>query len=210
MPYKIIIVGNSLSGKTAWLNRLSGLEYIRTETTIGTQFSIFTILFDRKELRFEVWDIAGHERYLSLYPMFVKDADVVMIFVNLSRDISEKVDIMNYVESIVSCETSEKPIRKILIGNHLDHVQPLNSQFMKTIANQLQLPYVEMSVVDDNHFKSFVDILNETSLFTDILLEDDEIVTIKESNDVIQLNQMKDHHENKENDDNDDKKCIIV
>lgn len=205
MSYKIIIVGNSLSGKTAWLNRLSGIEYQQTVSTIGTQFSIHPMIFDRKELRFDVWDIAGHERYLSLYPLFLKDADVAMIFVNLSRNISEKFDIMNYVEGIISCESPEKSIRKILIGNHLDHSLPLNRQLMKTISNQLQIPYIEMSVIDDNYFKSFSDILNHTSFFTDILFEEKErnILTEKNNNEVPYQNE-------NTTDENDDKKCIIV
>ena len=108
MPYKIVVVGNSLSGKTAWLNRLTGQEYQRTETTIGTLFSIHSTVFDRNILKFHVWDNAGHERYFSLYPTFMKEVDIVMIFVNLSRNINEKVDIMNYIEIILSCEEENK------------------------------------------------------------------------------------------------------
>jgi small GTP-binding protein len=82
---KIIFLGDSGVGKTAFLNRaLKGVYSEETDPTVGASFAGNTdpVL----KIKCEMYDVAGRERYHWLLPMYAKDANAAVIFLDFTQD----------------------------------------------------------------------------------------------------------------------------
>lgn len=66
-------------------------------STTGASFAAKTMAFDRfdKNLKFEIWDTAGQEKYRSLTKIFYKDASVAIMVYDITRKESFE-EIKNY------------------------------------------------------------------------------------------------------------------
>ena len=66
--FKIVLIGESNTGKTSMLLRFS--EDVFTENylcTIGVDFKIKTLCIDRDQMvKMQIWDTAGQERFRSI------------------------------------------------------------------------------------------------------------------------------------------------
>ena len=90
---KVVILGDSAVGKTSLIQRyISGRTDIQN-STLGAVFVKLEHNFKNDEgktynLPIQFWDTAGQERYNSLIPMYVRDADYVILAFDLSNIIS--------------------------------------------------------------------------------------------------------------------------
>ena len=65
--YKIVLVGDSAVGKTCVATRyVSDDFYEFQEPTIGASFMTKKVETNDKEIRFEIWDTAGQEKFQAL------------------------------------------------------------------------------------------------------------------------------------------------
>jgi small GTP-binding protein len=72
---KVCFVGESKVGKTSLINRLKGEEYREnTISTIGYDFAFEDRTIDGMNIRFQLWDSAGQERYRAISPLHYKSS----------------------------------------------------------------------------------------------------------------------------------------
>lgn len=73
--FKCVIFGDAGSGKTALTKRLMTNLFISdTQMTIGVEFVIKTIYIDGKEIKLQIWDFGGEERFRFLLPKYIRGA----------------------------------------------------------------------------------------------------------------------------------------
>lgn len=73
--FKIVIFGDAGSGKTTLTKRLMTNLFISdTQMTIGVEFVIKTIYIDGKEIKLQIWDFGGEERFRFLLPKYIRGA----------------------------------------------------------------------------------------------------------------------------------------
>jgi small GTP-binding protein len=73
---KVCFAGESKVGKTSLINRLKGSEYRdNTIATIGYDFAFVDRDIDGYNIRFQLWDSAGQERYRAISPLHYKSTD---------------------------------------------------------------------------------------------------------------------------------------
>jgi small GTP-binding protein len=66
LVYKITLLGDGAVGKTSLRNRFMGQLFDDTyHMTIGTDFAAKMVEVDGQEIKFQIWDIAGHPFYES-------------------------------------------------------------------------------------------------------------------------------------------------
>ena len=73
--YKIVLIGDSNTGKTSMLVRFA--DSIFTENylcTIGVDFKIKTLKVDQKVLKLQIWDTAGQERFRSISHAYYRNS----------------------------------------------------------------------------------------------------------------------------------------
>ncbi len=80
LTHKIVILGDSGCGKTSLLHRIIKGEFKENIPTIGAAFDEYIIGKDSNNpLKCQIWDTAGQERFNCVTPLYLRDADVVMI-----------------------------------------------------------------------------------------------------------------------------------
>uniref|UniRef100_A0A7S1YM28 Uncharacterized protein n=1 Tax=Sexangularia sp. CB-2014 TaxID=1486929 RepID=A0A7S1YM28_9EUKA len=77
---KIVIIGDSGSGKTAILDRVVHRTFTsQYKATIGSNFLTTTIIANDTAVTLQLWDTAGQERFQSLGNAFYRGADVAVV-----------------------------------------------------------------------------------------------------------------------------------
>lgn len=132
LTFKILILGDSNVGKTSIL--LTYTDKFFTEThvaTIGVEYKIKSIKIKNYNIRLQIWDTSGQERFKSLTGNFIRGSDGI-IFV---YDITNRKSFDAIKEWIKNAESNADGFEQLLVGNKCD----LNNrrQVEKELADKL-------------------------------------------------------------------------
>ena len=93
---KIIIVGDSGTGKTSFVNRYILNKFTGNyQATIATQFSSKIIKFNDTTYRLQFWDIAGQDRNVTTTNIFCKNTNGIVLCCEIN-DISTYFDMEKF------------------------------------------------------------------------------------------------------------------
>lgn len=76
---KIVLIGDTNVGKTSLVNRIRTGKYEEHESTIGVMYSLCRVNVCDVEIKLNIWDTAGQERFNSFVPMYIRNANVVLV-----------------------------------------------------------------------------------------------------------------------------------
>ena len=80
----MVLVGDSNVGKTAIFTQLTTQQYIQTHApTIGVDFKFKEVNLDNRQLKLQIWDTAGQEKYRSICNIYYKGADIILLIFDL-------------------------------------------------------------------------------------------------------------------------------
>ena len=87
---KVVLLGESGVGKTCIINRFINDSFSEDEhsSAIPT-FTTKTMTFDEfqgKNLKFEIWDTAGQEKYRAVNKLFYTDAEVAILVYDITEE----------------------------------------------------------------------------------------------------------------------------
>ena len=86
---KTVILGSSGVGKTCIVQRMIYSTFnTNSSPTIGAAFSIYTV---ESNIKLELWDTAGQERFNSLLPMYARGAEMVIVVIDIEKNIDEQM-----------------------------------------------------------------------------------------------------------------------
>ena len=116
---KLILIGSSGVGKTSILTQFADNKFSQNYlTTIGVDFRFKTIKYENKNVKFQIWDTAGQQRFRTITSAYYKGADGVIVVYDVTQPLSfEEVDKVwvNEIESY-----ADKDINVMLLGNKCD------------------------------------------------------------------------------------------
>ena len=96
---KVVLLGESGVGKTCIINRYITDTFSDNEKSSDIPtFTTKTMTFDEfqgKNLKFEIWDTAGQEKYRALNKLFYQDAGVAILVYDVTNSKSFE-EIRNY------------------------------------------------------------------------------------------------------------------
>jgi small GTP-binding protein len=82
---KVVLLGSTGAGKTSIANRaVQDLFRNSTESTVGAAFLTKTFTVEGVQMRLDIWDTGGSERYRSLAPMYYRDARAAIVVFDLT------------------------------------------------------------------------------------------------------------------------------
>ena len=86
---KVVIIGSASTGKTSLLNKFVHDRFSTvTEATIGASFVQKIITIDGTDVKLEIWDTGGSEKYRSLTPMYYRDARAAVLVYDITNETS--------------------------------------------------------------------------------------------------------------------------
>ena len=116
---KITLIGNSGVGKTCIIRRYSLNYYVDNPTsTTGGNYSSKFVEIQGKKYQLDLWDTAGQERYRSLTKHFYKDAYIIVLVYDITKqDSFEELKSVWYPNVL---QMGEKYTVLAVVGNKSD------------------------------------------------------------------------------------------
>eukprot|EP01120_Amphizonella_sp_Union-15-10_P011241 TRINITY_DN4717_c0_g1_i2.p1 TRINITY_DN4717_c0_g1~~TRINITY_DN4717_c0_g1_i2.p1 ORF type:complete len:188 (-),score=23.71 TRINITY_DN4717_c0_g1_i2:99-662(-) len=144
--YKLLLIGDSAVGKTCLLSRFA--EKVYTEVfnpTIGVDFKVRSLTLDGTELKLQIWDTAGTERFRSVTTSYYRGAHGII----LVYDITNQESFSNIQKWLQEIERfGGDSVLKLLVGNKVDLVDQRTVAYEtgKALADEMNLDFLETSV----------------------------------------------------------------
>ena len=144
LTIKLLILGDSRVGKTSLL--LNYVDKIFPEahiSTLGVEYKEKTINKDNFNIRLQIWDTAGEERFRSITKNIFRNANgILFVF-----DVTSKDSFINIKNWIKDTENIDKDIKGLIIGNKIDLVdeRKISSEDLEEIGQKYKMPFIETS-----------------------------------------------------------------
>ncbi|MHA2368961.1 MAG: Rab family GTPase [Candidatus Hodarchaeales archaeon] len=116
---KIVLLGDPAVGKTALRNRFMGKSFTaRYMVTMGADVSTKAIEIRESNLKFQIWDLAGHPRFNSVRAMYYRGAVGALLVYDITR--AETHDnVLNWLNELKN-NSGKGVVPLILLGNKID------------------------------------------------------------------------------------------
>mmetsp|Transcript_1019 Transcript_1019/g.1399 ORF Transcript_1019/g.1399 Transcript_1019/m.1399 type:complete len:220 (+) Transcript_1019:206-865(+) len=122
--FKVLVVGDIGTGKTSLIKRyVHNIFTMHYKSTIGVEFALKVINWDPKtEIRLQLWDIAGQERFGNMTRVYYKEAVAAFVVFDVTRagTFEAAAKWKQDIDSKVTVGVEEKPIPVILLANKID------------------------------------------------------------------------------------------
>lgn len=124
--FKIVLLGDGGTGKTALTNRFCFNEFDSdTKLTIGLSFNSFSILAKEDGVKIRIglsiWDFGGQERFTPLLPQFITGANGALIVHDLTRFVTLE-NLKRDWNSLLISNAGDVP--RIMVGTKFDLIDP--------------------------------------------------------------------------------------
>ncbi|MFX0067504.1 MAG: Rab family GTPase [Promethearchaeota archaeon] len=83
--FKVIVTGEGGVGKTCLVQRYTSGNFYHTRTTIGVGFATADVNLNGRDIKLQIWDFGGEERFRRLLPSFCKGASGALVLFDLTR-----------------------------------------------------------------------------------------------------------------------------
>jgi len=133
---KIIIIGEPAAGKTSLVKKFVSSHFSTDyRASIGANMFIKNVTLDSgKEIKLQLWDIAGQERWIKMRHIYYKGAQGALILGDLTREKSF-TQIENFWCPDIDEYCAQIPI--ILIANKNDLDSKVSKDMIKSIGEKI-------------------------------------------------------------------------
>ena len=167
---KVVLVGESGVGKTSIISQFTAKKFDpHRETSLSAQFISKTVNFQDlgKEIKFDIWDTVGQEKYRSLAKIFYKDAKVIVFVYDITTEYSFN-ELKNYWYEETRSNTDGSPILAV-VGNKIDLYkdQKVSNNDGKEFADKIGAIFQTTSAQSDSGISTLFDNIGKTYLIPD-------------------------------------------
>ena len=189
MMIKIILIGDSAVGKTNIMSKyLKGAFQQNSKATVGVEFGSKLFKVDNHNIKAQIWDTAGQEKYKAITGAYYKGSKGAFVVYDITRkDTFDSVD--RWINDLKV--TADQNINIILIGNKsdLEDKRDVLKEQGEEKAKSFGCAFLETSALNgDNIDKGFELMVNEIfKKYASESLEDDDDLGIMEKGEDINL-----------------------
>ena len=172
--HKIIFVGDAGVGKTTIISRIMGNPYNEIyEPSIGVDFMSKTIKYHAQNIKLQMWDTAGQEKYKGLIPSYVRNSSVVFVV----YDISVKASFDNIPKWINFIKTIENTTL-VLCANKIDlENREVKKEDGEELAKKENISFFEVSAKTDENIKNmFYNVVADLPTFAENSINKENII----------------------------------
>lgn len=186
MEYKIIIVGDTGTGKSSLIRKFTDGEYIDLyNTTVGVDFRTKNCKVNGENIQIHIWDTAGQERFRTITNSYYRTAEGIILVFDLSnRDTF--AGLVSWFDDIRRFEKTLTPI--ILVGTKSDiNKKEIKTkdveEFITSNAADLKIKYIETSskcgINVDKVFECLIEEMVKQTNISRALAKTNEVIVIK-------------------------------
>ena len=160
ITFKIILLGDSSVGKTAFILRFCDGKFEDDSiTTIGLDTKTKFVSHKDKKIQLQIWDTAGEERFRSIAKSCYKGADGILLMYDVSNIGSFK-HIKNWITDIENNITVPKDkLALIIIGNKSDLTEDkkkVDNKDKEDFENKYKYKIIETSAKTDKNINESI------------------------------------------------------
>lgn len=190
---KIILVGDSRVGKTAYFNRLQKKMTYLQASTIGVDYCSIKKYYDENYVKINIWDTAGQERFNTIITSYFKEIGgiILMFNVNEPQSIDKLEKWLKHVNAYTQCSHKyEHPI--LLLGNKTDKENKICMDELNHFIQEHNITYKEISCKTDTNeyleevFDTFIEFIIKNQSGAENICKG-----VKRKDEIIQLRQCK-------------------
>ena len=146
--FKFLSIGDPGTGKSYLTLRASNSEVSLSGfiSTIGVDFKIFNEMIRNVQVKIQMWDVAGPERFKTITSSYYRDANVIFILFDTTDD--ETFQNVDFWINETNKYTTDTTL-KVLVGTKIDLITKRQITYKQACiyAKSKQLPYFEISSV---------------------------------------------------------------
>lgn len=157
--FKVLLIGDSSVGKTSVLLRYVDDKFnAEFQTTIGVDFKVSTFLMNGKNIKLQLWDTAGQDRFKTIVASYYRGAHGIL----LMYDITNQTSFQNVQRWYDEAQNYlQKSVPKLLIGNKADLAgqRTVRMEDATALADRIGVEYIETSAKNSTNVKSAFEML---------------------------------------------------
>lgn len=159
--FKLLLIGDQAVGKSCLLYRyVDNVFSLNLMGTAGIDMKQKIITIEDKEVKLNIYDSAGHDRFRSIAKNMCSKTDGIIIIYDITdKNTFESVNM--WVKSIT--KEIESGIEVLLIGNKIDLVNQrvVSTEEGNELSKKYNIPFIETSAKESlNVEKAFLQIAN--------------------------------------------------
>jgi small GTP-binding protein len=154
--FKIVIVGSSGVGKTAILSRLINKMFKEeSQTTVGVEFKSYPLQADGENVKLQIWDTAGQDRFRSVSKAYFRGAVGALLVFDITQR-SSFDELSQWMSDLNSLCAPNAYI--LLVGNKSDLAdeRSVAETDARETARRYNLEYIETSAKRGDHIADAV------------------------------------------------------
>ena len=143
--FKVIFLGNSGVGKSSIISRFCNDKFDPSfQSTVGLDFHKKEIPYEKTTLKLLFYDTAGQEKFRSLIPMYVRDANIMVIVYDITN--SESFSQLTFWLGMLEDLKREEAIL-VILGNKsdMDDRRVIQTDYAKEFAKKYNAIFTEVS-----------------------------------------------------------------
>ncbi|KAI9497473.1 GTP-binding protein [Zychaea mexicana] len=150
--FKIVIIGDSGTGKSCLLSRFTSDEFsLESKSTIGVEFATKSMDIGDHKIKAQIWDTSGQERYRAITGAYYRGAVGALLVYDITRQSSfENVD--HWLKELR--EHADNNITLMLVGNKSDLAESgrqVSVDAAKEYASDSEMLFFETSALDSSN-----------------------------------------------------------
>ena len=180
--HKIIFVGDAGVGKTTIIGRIMDNPFSEVyEPSIGVDFMSKNIKYQGQNIKLQMWDTAGQEKYKGLIPSYVRNSSIVFLVYDISSKTSFD-NIPNWINFIKSIENTTL----VLCGNKIDlDKREVKKEEGEELAKKEGISFFEVSAKTDENIKNmFYNVVADLPAFSESTNKENLIKELMQENGV--------------------------
>ena len=157
LKFKLIVVGDQNTGKSCILNRFANEIFEENyKATIGLDFLNKTVNINGQEIHLVLYDTAGQEKFRSLIPMYIREAQIILLIYDITSKESFE-SIPKWFSDVLNVKNDEAIFA--LVGNKIDlnDKRVVSFEEGKKLANEKNIIFEEVSAKDGQNFNELFD-----------------------------------------------------
>lgn len=163
--YKLVFLGDQNVGKTTLISQFVYRDADKNyEPTIGIDFLTKKIEVDDKDVKLQLWDTAGQEKFHSIISSYARDSFLAVVLFDVANE-STFLKIDRWVNDLIRVHDAEKKIKVLIVGNKADLVDAKELEAIgvraTAKAKQHSGTYVTASAVSYEGISAVIDAITE-------------------------------------------------